>query len=72
MVIGMNAIRAQLSAHELRGAVCNDLIGVHVVAGAGTRLDGIHHELVIPFPVDDFLRSPDDRVGAVIVEQRRV
>ncbi len=72
MIIRVDAIFSEFSAHDLRGAVRNDFIGVHVVTRPRARLDGIDHKLVIPFPVYDFLRSLDDRVGAVMIEQAKI
>ena len=68
MVIGVDAIFPKLAAHDLCGTIGDDFVDVHVVTGARTRLDGIDHELVVPLPIDDFLRGLDDGVGALMIQ----
>ena len=72
VVVGVDTVFAQLTTQDLGGAVGNDLVGVHVVAGAGPGLEGIDDKLVVPAAVDDFLGGLDDGVGALGVEQTQV
>lgn len=48
-----------------RGAVGDDLVGVHVRGGAGPALDGVDDELVAQPPGADLLARADDRFGDV-------
>ena len=72
MVIRVDPVLPGLAAQDLGGAVGNHLVGVHVVAGAGARLEWIDDELVIPAPFDHLLRRLDDRLRPVVVEQAQV
>ena len=72
MVIGMDAVLAQRSAQELGGPVGDDLVGVHIVTGAGAGLEGIHHELVVPFAIDDFLGGFLDGAGPFGIQQAQL
>jgi hypothetical protein len=72
MVVGMDAIFAYAATQDLRGAVGNDLIGVHVVTGPRACLDGIDYKLVVPFPLNHFLRRLDDRIRTLKVKQAKV
>ena len=56
------------SAEELRGAVGQHLVGVHVVRRAGARLVDVDDELVAQRAGEDFVGRRDDRVGDVGVE----
>ena len=70
MVIGMDVVvLAQAAAHDLVGAVGNDLVGVHVGRGAGAALDGVHDELVMQLAGHDFLGSLDNGVADLLVHQ---
>ena len=44
----MDAVFARFAPQELCGAVGNDLIDIHMVAGPRARLEGIDNELVVP------------------------
>jgi hypothetical protein len=74
VVIGMDRLLGliQPMAQDLVGAVGDDLVGVHVVAGACPGLEGIDHELVIPATVDNFLRRLDDGFAPFWFKQAEV
>ncbi|MNI81417.1 hypothetical protein D3C73_1380270 [compost metagenome] len=55
--------------HQLQRAVGNDLVGVHVGAGPGSALDGVHHKLVIQEAIHDFQGSLLDGRGFFWIEQ---
>ncbi len=52
---GMDTVLAQPAAQDLGGPVGDDLVDIHIVAGAGAGLEGIHDKLVVPFAFDHFL-----------------
>ena len=54
---------APFAAEDFNGAVCDDLVRVHVCRGARTGLENIDNELVVPFALDDFLRGLLDGGG---------
>ncbi|MBV6465853.1 MAG: hypothetical protein PGMFKBFP_01139 [Anaerolineales bacterium] len=72
VVVRVDAVLPELSAHDLRGAVGDDFVDVHVVAGPRARLEGVHDELIVPPPGDDFVRGLDDGRGPLVVEQAEV
>ena len=49
-----------LAAHDLNGAVGQDLIDVHVVGGTGAGLENIDHDLVIKTPREHLIAGFDD------------
>ena len=51
---------AELLAHRLEARVGDDLVGVHVGAGARTALDDADHELVVQLAGDDALADVVD------------
>ena len=51
---------AQVVTQQRVGAVGNDLVDVHVVAGAGAGLKGINDEFCVQLPVNHFIRSLHD------------
>ena len=54
------AIGTSWLAQQFSGTIGYHLVGVHVVGGTGSGLKGVHHEVVVPLPGDDFLRRLDD------------
>ncbi len=72
VVVGVHPVLSQLPAQDEGGAVGDDLVGVHVVAGACPRLEGIDDKLVIPLAIHDLLGGLDDGAGAFGVEQTQV
>ncbi len=66
VVVGVTVgVIALGEAHELEGAVGDDLVGVHVRRGSGPALDHVHHEVRVPLAVDDLSAGPDDGGGDV-------
>lgn len=59
---------AQRVAGLLERAVRDDLVGVHVGAGAGATLDHADHELVVQLPADDLRADLVDLLGLPGVE----
>jgi hypothetical protein len=57
------------AAEQLKGAVGNHLVGIHVVRRPRTGLKRIHDELVIILAFHHLLRCADDRTGDERVEQ---
>ena len=62
VMVGLMVI-AFFAAQNFDCAVSDNLIGVHVQAGAGAALDGVDDELVMELAVDDFVAGGDDGVG---------
>ena len=69
MVIGMSKVLAELSAHNFRGSVGDNLVGVHVKANARAGLKDVHYKFLVPFSVDDFAGGGNDGIGALVVHQ---
>ena len=57
----MNRPRTGVASEDLRGAVGDDLVRVHVRGRAGACLKNIQHEVDIVLAVHDLLRSRPDR-----------
>ena len=69
MVVGMHGrIMAQGVAKHLAGAVCQDLVHVHIGAGARTALNVVDDELVGQPTSHDLFTGPDDGSGLLGVE----
>ncbi len=62
-------VLAARAAQQLRGAVGDDLVGVHVEADARARLEDIDNEVLVPLALLDFLRRLYDGVGGLLVDQ---
>ena len=69
VVVGMDEPGADAAAHNLGGAVGDDLVGVHISRGAGAGLEDIEDEMVIKFAVDDLLGGLDNGVFLVGFQQ---
>src|ERR1035438_3817204 len=65
-------ILAQLAAENLRSAVGNDLVGVHVEADTGSSLKNINHKGVVPLAILNFFGGLDDRVGSFRIDQSQI
>jgi len=52
-------------AHQLQGSISNDLIGIHVGAGASATLNGINHEVLIKLSVHNLLAGKLDVLGSL-------
>ena len=63
VVVGMDLFAAALAAHQLDGAVGDDLIGVHVGRGAGAGLENVQHEFAVPLSIGHFLRCLGNDAG---------
>ena len=61
VVVGMNHAGADLAAENLRRAIGDDLVCVHVGGRAGASLEDIEHEMVVMLAVHDFLRGRFNR-----------
>ena len=59
----MHIIFAEVAAEDLRGAVCDDLVRVHVVTRPRARLKRLDDELRIPFAVHHFGRGLRNRIS---------
>jgi hypothetical protein len=58
VVVGMQVFVLSLFvAHQLQSAVGDHLVGVHVGGGAGTPLDHVDGELVVPLSGDHLVAS---------------
>ncbi|MNX91467.1 hypothetical protein D3C86_1235480 [compost metagenome] len=63
VVVGVDrGVGAQLLAHQEVGAVGDHLVHVHVQRGARPRLEGIHHDLLVPLAVAYLLGGAVDGV----------
>ncbi len=60
---------AEAPAEQLRGAVGDDLVGVHVKADTRACLEDVNHKVLVPLAVLDFLGGGDDGIGGLWVEQ---
>ena len=65
-------VLAARAAQQLSRAVGDDLVGVHVEADAGARLENIDYEFLVPSALLDFLRGFDDCVGGLLVDQAQL
>ncbi len=72
VVIGVDGVFAQLAAHQLRGAVGDDLIGVHVEAHAGAGLKHVDHKRLVPLAVHYFFGGLHDGVSALVIDQAQL
>ena len=68
----MDAVFPQISTQELRGTVGNDFIDVHVMTGSCACLERIDNKLIVPLPVNHFLRGLDDGICLFCVKQAQV
>ena len=63
-----DVIGAARAAEQLRGAIGEHLVGVHVVRRAGAGLIDVDDELIAQLTGEDFVGGGDDRVGASAIE----
>ena len=63
-----NAVIALGAAENFDGAVCDDLIGIHVERGTGAALNRVDNELIVQLAVDDFVAGFDDCACALLRE----
>ena len=68
----MEAVFTNLPAQELRGAIGNHFIGIHVVTGAGPGLENIHNELVVPLAGGDLTGRLADAVRGGLLKQAQL
>ena len=67
VIVGMDrALRAELAAIELDGAVGDHLVGVHIRLGAAAGLPDVEREVVVELARDHFLRRPGDELDLVL------
>ncbi|CUS31307.1 hypothetical protein COMA2_10033 [Candidatus Nitrospira nitrificans] len=71
MVVGMHELAAARPAEQLRRAVRDHLVRVHIGGRAGPRLKNIHRKFRIQFAVDHFGRRQFDRLGRLFVQQAK-
>ena len=70
MVVGVDQrIIALFAAQQLDGAVGNDLVGVHVQAGARAALDRVHDKGVVQLTCGDLAAGLHDGVRHLFVQQ---
>ena len=68
VVGGAELVLSLVVAHEFQGAVGDDLVGVHVDGGSCPALHHVDRELVVEFPIHNFLAGCDDGVGDLAVQ----
>ena len=70
MVVGVDqAVVPLLAPQQLNGPVGDDLVGVHVQAGARAPLDGVHNEGVVELAVHNLPAGVDNGVGHLLVQK---
>ncbi len=70
VVVGMNVlVLAARAAQQLRGAVGDDLVAVHVEADARARLEYIDGEVLVPLAFLNFFRRFDNRLRRLLVDE---
>src|SRR5207237_374846 len=69
VVIWVDEIFAELATHDLSSAVGDDLVGIHVEADAGSGLEDVNHEFLVPLAVGNFSGGGDDGVGTLVVNE---
>jgi len=72
MVVRMDAVFAQPAAQQLGGPVGDHLVGIHIMAGAGAGLEGLHHKLIVPLAFHHFPGSLLDGPGPFGVQQAQI
>ncbi len=73
VLVGVDrGVVALLVPHQLKRAVGDDLVGVHVGRGAGAALHHVDHELVVQRALADLLACATDGLVPLIVEQPQV
>ena len=63
---------AQFTAQNFNGAVCNDLVGVHVGSSAGAALNGVADKLVVMLAFQDLVTDQRDGVFDLLVQLAHV
>ena len=63
-----DVIGTERAAQPLGGAIGDDLVGVHVVRGAGAGLIDVDDEVIAQLTGENLVRRGDDRVGASSIE----
>jgi len=71
MIVGVNLCPGQ-PAEQGSGPVGYHLVGIHVMAGARSRLEGIDHELIRPQVFHYFGRSRNNPLCQVFIQQPQV
>src|SRR5277367_3039237 len=70
VIVGMDGVfAAAFTGGELVGAAGDDLVGVHVGAGAGAGLENVDDELGVELAVDDFGGGGLDEVAFFGVDE---
>ena len=70
VVVGVDqGVVPLLPAQQLDGPVGDDLVGVHVQAGARAALDGVHDERLVEPARRNLIAGPHDGVGHPLVQQ---
>ncbi len=72
VVVGVDELGGALAAQQLRSAVGDDLIGVHVGGSAGAGLEDIDDELIVQLTVGHLARGLPDRRGDLGVQEAQV
>ena len=67
----MDSVLTQLAAHQLGGAVGDDLIRIHVEAHAGACLKYIDNERCVPLAVYNFFGRLHDCVSTFVIDQAK-
>ena len=57
-----------LVSHNLKSAVGNDFVGIHIDAGASTTLHHINGEILMPLAVNDFAAGLTDGFCYLVVD----
>src|SRR5215216_4715255 len=68
----MYLVLANFPAHDLRGAIGDHLIDVHMMTRPRPSLDGIDDELIVPFSFNDLLSSLRDCVCPLRIQQTQI
>ena len=70
MIVGIDQrVVALFAPQQLNGPVGNDLVGVHVQAGARPALDGVHDEFLMELALGDLLAGTHNSIGYPFVQQ---
>ena len=70
VVVGMGVlVLAEVATQQFRGAIGDDLVGVHVEADAGSGLKDVDYKGMVPLALLHFSRSLNDGVGGLGIDE---
>ena len=72
MIIGVDRVLPQRTAHKYSCTVGDHLVHVHIVAGSRPRLEWVNHELRSPLVGHHFFPGLDDDIGNFGIKQANI